>query len=172
MKAWRALPGATIRSSKIMPTPEENQTHDGAGLASAVLFSVDGRCASFRLTVTHRSSHTISGTVEEITSWAGDGSWAPGESELYLKFYMKWDGCCHVWFGEEDEEGKQDGYLHLCGADSWDKHIALMRWLYKWAEAEIPMQTDVSGNLSENTEGQATAKPLPAPDGSQVTELP
>ena len=25
-----------------------------------------------------------------------------------------------------------------------------MRWLYKWAEAAIPMQKDVSGDLSEN----------------------
>lgn len=150
-----------------MEKETDSQLTAGQCLPSAVLFSVDGRCASFRLTVTERSSHTISGKVEEITSWAADGSWTPGEAELYLTFYMKWDGCCHVWFGEEDEGGKRDGYLHLCGADSWDKHVALMRWLYKWAETEIPMQTDVSGNLSENTIGQATAKPLPAPDGSE-----
>jgi hypothetical protein len=36
-----------------------------------------------------------------------------------------------------------------------------------WDESHIE-----KWNIRENTEGQATAKPLPAPDGSQVPELP
>lgn len=135
--------------------PADAEQPSTEGLSSIVLFSGDGQYARFRLTVTDRSSYTISGKVEEITSWEWDEAWIPGDSELYLTFYMKWDGCCHVWFGEEDEGGKQNGYIHLCGAESWDRHVALMRWLYKWAETAIPMQTDVSGNLSENSQDRA-----------------
>lgn len=125
-------------------------TPDGEQVGSSRLLSVDGKFANFRLKVTDRSSHTISGEIEEITSWVCDEANTPCDFKLYLTFYMKWDGCCHVWFGRKGEDDTQDGYLHLCGADFWDKHNALMRWLYQWAVHAIPMDKNVSGDLSEN----------------------
>jgi hypothetical protein len=131
------------------------QSHDEApipGVGSSVWFgSEKDPMKWFRLTVTERSSHTISGTVEEVTAWNMDNTAA--DFALYLTFYMKWDGCCHVWFGEK-EDGKQDGYLHLCGANCWEKHIFLMAELYRWAERAIPMQTDTSGRFSPNVKDQ------------------
>lgn len=113
------------------------------------LFSVDGEYTNFRLTVTERSPCSISGEIEEVTAWKCDDAHSPCEFQNYMGFYMKWDGCCHVWFGEKRGDNTHDGYLHLCGADSWSKHISVMRWLYKWAESAIPMQKDVSGNFHE-----------------------
>lgn len=136
-------------SESPQPVAEEKSL---VGVASTDLFSVYGygEYANFRLTVTERSDHAISGDIEEITAWECDDAHTPCDSEHYMSFYMKWDGCCHVWFGEKLDDKTHDGYLHLCGADSWDKHIALMRWLYKWAAAAIPMDKDVAGDLSEN----------------------
>ena len=96
----------------------------------------------FRLTVTNRSTATISGSIEEVTGWEADGEAC--EFQLYLTFYMKWYGCCHVTFCHKDDN-VQDGYLHLCGAHDWEKHIFLMAALYRWAEKEIPMHRDTSG---------------------------
>ena len=63
-----------------------------------------------------------------------------------------------MWFGEKGETDKQEGYLHLCGADCWDNHNALMRWLYQWAELAIPMDKSVSGDLSENSGGTKSSE--------------
>lgn len=101
------------------------------------LFYVDDY-PCFRITVTKREGHYIDGTVEEIQVWEGDAEHTPAQFDPYLAFYMKFDGCCHVWFGEE-VDGKRDGYLHMCGARTWKKHILLMQYLYKWAAATIPM---------------------------------
>lgn len=95
----------------------------------------------FVVTLTDKKSHSISGHVDEVTAWDPNGSedprdWTVSETERYLKFYMKWDGCHHIWFGDEGDDGP-DAYLHLCGSSCWDKHIALMAWLWQFAEAEI-----------------------------------
>lgn len=92
----------------------------------------------FIATVTKKSETHIDVTVEEVIAW-GEGN-VPVQTELYCTAYMKWDGCCHVWFGEEEGEGdkkQQDGYLHLCGKHSWKQHIAMMEWLYKLASELI-----------------------------------
>ena len=43
LKAWRALPGANPRNSKIMPTPEENQLTPGQGLPAPLCSADRGR---------------------------------------------------------------------------------------------------------------------------------
>jgi hypothetical protein len=68
--------------------------------------------------------------VYEVMSWGDDNE--PADERLYLKAYMKWDGCNHFRFGEE-EGGKQDGYLHLDGGDALRNHIRLMRFLSNYA---------------------------------------
>ena len=131
-----------------MQTKPTSEKQSLVGIGFTDLFSVDGKYAHFRLTVTDRTDCTISGNIEDIISWECDDENTPLGSEHYMSFHMKWVGCCHVWFGSKLEDGRHDGYLHLCGAESWVNHIALMRWLYKWAETAIPMQKDVSGDLS------------------------
>jgi hypothetical protein len=41
-------------------------------------------------------------------------------ADLYCHGHIKWDGCSHV----HQEEA------HLCGADAFKKHMALLRYLY------------------------------------------
>lgn len=57
--------------------------------------------------------------VFEVCSWSADTN-EVSETELYLKGYVKWDGCSHFWFGESD------GYLHLCGKRYFEKHKEVM----------------------------------------------
>lgn len=96
---------------------------------------------AFRIMVTDQSEATITGEVHEVIAWDVNGE--PIEFELYLTFYCKWDACCHVTFGRAKDSG-QDGYLHLCGPDSWENHIWLMAELYRWAERVIPINKETS----------------------------
>ena len=82
--------------------------------------------------------------VFDVVSWEGDTD-QPYEVEGYLKAYIKWDGCSHVWFGEEEGDAEphtdgsrpRDGYLHLCGKRYWQKHSEIMLKLYELAENTI-----------------------------------
>jgi len=53
--------------------------------------------------------------VFEVTSWNADNNEVL-DTEHYLKGYIKWDGCSHIWFGDEN------GYLHLCGKTYFERH--------------------------------------------------
>lgn len=75
--------------------------------------------------------------VFEVTAWEGDSENTPAEEELYLTCYIKWDSCSHFYFGEKGENGNQDGYLHICGAEYFKRHIDLMGYLYKLAFKEM-----------------------------------
>lgn len=101
---------------------------------------IDGTVTQFWINVTSRSECHVEGNVEEVIGWECDGKDTPCMTEHYLKFYMKWDGCCHVWFPDNN-------MLHLCGADAWDKHASIMLTLYAWAQDYIPMEKDVSGEF-------------------------
>lgn len=50
--------------------------------------------------------------VELVTSWDPD-THAPLDSENVLEANLKWDGCSNLRFGEKNEDGTRDGYLHL-----------------------------------------------------------
>ena len=95
---------------------------------------------NFLLKLTAQEPHFIEFDVYEIAAWSVDKKTdeieQPCEIELYLSGYIKWDGCSHIWFGEE-EDGKHDGYLHLCGKHRWDKHIQLMQELFDFASKKI-----------------------------------
>lgn len=39
----------------------------------------------------------------------------------YLRGSVKWDGCSHLHFGD------CDGYIHMCGKDSFDSHIEILK---------------------------------------------
>jgi len=46
------------------------------------------------------------------------------DAEVYLKGYIKWDGCSEL----------DQGCPHWCGPIYYKKHIALLEWLYKRAQ--------------------------------------
>jgi hypothetical protein len=58
-------------------------------------------------------------------------------AQTYLKGSIKWDSCSHFFFGDPDNSG----YIHLCGAVYFKKHIALLEYLYK--KAFVLMERDV-----------------------------
>ena len=96
--------------------------------------------AIFLLKITERSSLHIQFEVYEVQGWEKDpetGEYTmPYKLELYLTGNVGWDGCSHIWFGEE-EEGKQNGYLHLCGKKYWDDHVKLMQEIWEFASRNI-----------------------------------
>ena len=80
----------------------------------------------FIVNVEEKSDTSVKFIVEEITSRGAD-NYDVADTEPYLECYIKWDGCSHFWFGDED------GYIHICGVDSYVKHIELIRTLYSLA---------------------------------------
>ena len=79
--------------------------------------------------------HSITFNVYEVNSWIENKETGvfdvPSDTELYLKAYMKWDGCYHFWFGESD------GYLHLCGNSYVKSHIDVMNKCIEFAKTKI-----------------------------------
>lgn len=79
--------------------------------------------------------HYMKFEVFEVEGW--DENDVASDIELYVTGTIKWDGCSHIWFGEKNAEGKQDGYLHLCGKIFWTRHAAVMLAIYELAEKTI-----------------------------------
>jgi hypothetical protein len=107
---------------------------------SEIIWFVDKK---FRATVLDKGDYSVSGYIDEVVAWdetdeSGD-SW---EYERYLKFYMKWDACCHINFGQESHPG----YLHLCEPSSWHNHCQLMQELFDWSVQTIPKHMDKEKN--------------------------
>jgi hypothetical protein len=71
-------------------------------------------------------------TIEYVYEWNCDDDKTPHASELYLSACIKFDGCSHVTFGEDE-----DGYLHLCGKPCWEHHCMLMNTLWDFASKNI-----------------------------------
>jgi hypothetical protein len=85
----------------------------------------------FIVECTKKTDYVVDFRVYDSIHWAF-GEDEPFEKELYLSCSIKWDGCSHFWFGEE-EDGKPDGYLHICGLGSYYDHVKLMAYLYEKA---------------------------------------
>ncbi|MHA1840449.1 MAG: hypothetical protein ACTSYW_00595 [Candidatus Heimdallarchaeota archaeon] len=111
-----------------------------------VLLSEDG-FAQFLIDITEETEYNIDFKVFEVNSWEMDKKHTPRDTELYVSGTIKWDGCSHLWFGEEKEDGTHDGYLHLCGKFYIQKHINMMTALYTLASEKIK-KFDVDEKLS------------------------
>jgi hypothetical protein len=83
-------------------------------------------------------------TVHDVTGGWDAETHEPLGVEPYCRGHIKWDGCSHVWFGAEQDDGKPDGYLHLCGAAFWADHVQLMEWLYRQSAELIGKTFDPS----------------------------
>jgi hypothetical protein len=103
------------------------------------------RDPAFVVKVTEKDDAFVTGVVEEADTWAADGTVV--DTSPYLAFMIKWDGCSHLDFGRVDEHGHRDGYVHLCGGEGWTAHLKLMKWLFEWAEKEIPMDSIFAGKI-------------------------
>lgn len=68
--------------------------------------------------------------VFEVASWDSDTK-MPIDQELYLEGYIKWDGCSHFWFGDEDS------YIHMCGKQCFENHKKVFDALWDLAARTI-----------------------------------
>lgn len=73
--------------------------------------------------------------VRSISSWEADDSKSPVEEDIeeYLSMSVKWDGCSHLYFGDEIEDGNYNSYFHFCGARDYKRHVRLLHELYNKA---------------------------------------
>ena len=92
---------------------------------------------TFLINIEPDIEYSMTFEVFEVAGWECDEQHTPIDLELYMTGFIKWDGCSHVWFGEKEEDQKQDGYLHLCGKAQWDKHCKMMMAVYDLAERTI-----------------------------------
>lgn len=70
---------------------------------------------------------SISGQLEQVISWEGDGQ--PYEKEYFASVTVKWDGCSHFHFtGEDRHDG--DSYYHICGVGSYISHMRMLHFAY------------------------------------------
>lgn len=47
---------------------------------------------------------------------------------VYLKGHLKWDGCANLRFSPDEEI--DTGYYHWCSKSDWQRHCALMHFLW------------------------------------------
>lgn len=88
----------------------------------------------FQYEIEDVSEVSITFNVYEVLDWLyneGNGEYdVVGDTKLYLKAFMKWNGCNHFWFGDE-------GYIHLCGEHSIKKHQNVMDKCLEIAKTKI-----------------------------------
>ena len=94
--------------------------------------------ATFVLNSTETSPYHVKGRMYEIHTWGMDN--VPMEMEPVLDFYIKWDGCSHIDF--LDENGEDDSYRHICGGFGWRGLCRAMEALFKWAMSNIKEADD------------------------------
>jgi len=103
------------------------------GLAFEALTFNGNELAEFLIEWRKIEDHYVELIVHEVTSWAGDKD-EPCDYGKYVKAYIKWDGCSHLYFGEGEPA---DGYLHLCGKSYFDKHCNLLQALWDICSKKI-----------------------------------
>lgn len=103
---------------------------------SNVEYIRDGDRVVFRATIITQDNSWFEAEVDEVTTWTDDtGTLEPADYEPYLYCTIKWDGCSQFYFGDPTtfRKMKRDGYLHLCGAVDFKKHVLLVRQIYDLA---------------------------------------
>lgn len=103
---------------------------------------VEERYDSMHLTLRYKvESHALHFSAKEgVRQMDGTISYAMGDSaaprsdefdngEGMVSGFIKWDGCSHLYFGHE----KNDGYLHLCGGFYFAKLDFAMRRAWQLA---------------------------------------
>lgn len=92
----------------------------------------EGKRPIFVVTIKQHKNTLCEFDVEEVIAWTEENEIY--NTEDYLSLTVKWDSCSHLTIGEEiDNRGRRDGYLHLCGAESFKNHCRLLKELYNLA---------------------------------------
>lgn len=89
----------------------------------------------FFIEVSGDTEYKMQFKVYEVGGWLSDGENTPIDLELYVHGVVKWDGCSHIYFG--DDFGNPDGYLHLYGKSCYERHVSVMLELYNFASKTI-----------------------------------
>jgi hypothetical protein len=77
-------------------------------------------------------SHRLEFDVREGTRQLDGSVCYSLEAENFVRGSIKWDGCSHVWFGDDD------GYLHLCGGFYIRALGEILREAFALAGANVP----------------------------------
>lgn len=70
--------------------------------------------------------------------WRDMGDWVEAieDAEIWLKVWIKCDGCTHWSYYPEDPKRRES--VHLCGLASIEDHIMLQREICKYAKGLMP----------------------------------
>ena len=69
--------------------------------------------------------------VWQVNSWSMDNKPCKDDLEIFVRGIIKWDGCSHIYFGDED------GYLYLCGRKYFDDMKKVLDAVWEKAEKEV-----------------------------------
>lgn len=53
------------------------------------------------------------------------------EAQTLIKGTIKWDGCSHIYFGDEE------GYIHVCGGGNWRMLIKVLDRIFEFAKEKL-----------------------------------
>ena len=70
-------------------------------------------------------------SVYKVNEWDSTGEPALSNTALYVSGLVKWDGCAHFWFGQDD------GYLHFCGKSDIELHERIMSLIWHYCRENI-----------------------------------
>lgn len=90
----------------------------------------DGRI-TFLIECDPDKKYSIDFTVWKVTTWKNKHEPDHESLERFIKGEIKWDGCSHIYFGDEN------GYLHLCGRGYFDNMKNVLDAVWAKAEREI-----------------------------------
>jgi hypothetical protein len=95
----------------------------------------NGDYINYLIDINKNTEICIEFKIYKVQGWECDEGNTPCEEdiELFIRGYIKWDGCSHFWFGEEENLG----YLHLCGRSAIDGLKEVMDAVWKVAEEKI-----------------------------------
>jgi len=80
--------------------------------------------------------HYLKFEVYQINSWYMDNTPNNGDLEEFIRGTIKWDGCSHINFGDEN------GYLHLCGLNYFKDVSKVLKAVWKKASETIDTFVD------------------------------
>jgi hypothetical protein len=75
---------------------------------------------------------------EEATEGPGllGGTADIAKAARYVHGFIKWDGCSHLYFGDDD------GYLHVCGSRNWVQLTKTLDAVLALARSALPTLAD------------------------------
>lgn len=91
----------------------------------------EGDYIRFFINCKEDKEYSLEFEVIEVQGWSMDKEPSEEHQELFLKGTIKWDGCSHIYFGDEI------GYMHLCGNGCFENVKKVLDAVWNKAEKEI-----------------------------------